>query len=182
MTDDDHRHRLTRRDALAVLVGGALAVSAWTAQNTIEAADGTLTDAEVDTLVAAADVLYPSMVDPSPEYVETYVIGRYALSDARIDGLRSALDAVEETSVRETGRQFAELAPGRRESVLRATGAHRSYPDPDGNTAQRIRYYVINDLLYAFYTTPQAGELVGNPNPTGHPGGIEEYRTGPSDG
>jgi hypothetical protein len=52
-------------------------------------------------------------------------------------------------------------------------------PDPDGTDAGRVRYYVVNELLYALYASPTGGELVGIENPRGYPGGTASYRRGP---
>ncbi|WP_152042650.1 gluconate 2-dehydrogenase subunit 3 family protein [Salinigranum salinum] len=167
---------LTRRDALLALAGtGIVASTALTTGET----DGALTDADIESLLDLAEVLYPSAVEPTAEFVETYVVGRYRSNDERLAGLKSALQVVRRTSVRETGRSLGALDIETRDKVLRATGGDRAYPDPEGTTAQKVRYHIINDLLYALYTTPKGGELVGNPNPTGYPGGVEAYQQGP---
>lgn len=168
--------QLTRRDALIALAAGGITVSAALETDAVE---GELTDSDVETLVHLAEVLYPSAVEPTTEFVETYVVGRYRSDAERVAGLKTALQAVRRTSRTETGRSLGALDVDTRDGVLRATGGDRAYPDPEGTTAQRIRYYVINDLLYALYTTPKGGELVGNPNPTGYPGGTEAYQHGP---
>jgi hypothetical protein len=58
-------------------------------------------------------------------------------------------------------------------------GVHTADEDPDGTTAERIRFYVVNELLFALYASPAGGRLVGIENPQGHPGGAESYRRGP---
>jgi hypothetical protein len=168
--------KLTRRDALLALAGSGIVAS--TALTRDEVA-GEFTASDVDTLVALAEVLYPSAVEPTTEFVETYVVGRYRSDEERLTGLRSALEVVRRTSRRETGRSVDALDVEDRDAVLRATGGDRAFPDPDGTTAQQVRYYIINDLLYALYTTPKGGELVGNTNPPGYPGGTEAYQQGP---
>lgn len=168
--------KLTRRDALIALASVGVAASAAADP---ESGDGEFTDSDVATLVDIAEVLYPSAVEPTEEFVETYVVGRYRSHRDRAANLRSALQVVRRTSMRETGRSLGALDLETRDAVLRATGGDQAYPDPEGTTAQRVRYYVINDLLYALYTTPTGGELVGNPNPTGYPGGTEAYQHGP---
>jgi hypothetical protein len=170
--------KLTRRDALLALASSGIVAS--TALDRDEVGDDTeFTDTDVDTLVSLAEVLYPSAVEPTPEFVETYVVGRYRSDEQRLSGLKASLQAVRRTSRRETGRSLDALDIETRDEVLRATGGDRAYPDPEGTTAQKVRYYIINDLLYALYTTPKGGELFGNPNPTGYPGGIEAYQQGP---
>lgn len=168
--------KLTRRDALLALASAGIVASA--ALET-DAMDQEFTESDIETLVHLADVLYPSAVEPTAEFVETYVVGRYRSDEERLSNLKSALQTVRQTSRRETGRSIGALDVDTRSDVLRATGGDRAYPDPEGTEAQQVRYYVINDLLYALYTTPKGGELVGNPNPTGYPGGTEAYQRGP---
>jgi len=42
---------------------------------------------------------------------------------------------------------------------------------PGRTLAERVRYYVVNELLLALYASPTGGELVGLENPQGHPAG-----------
>jgi hypothetical protein len=172
--------QLTRRDALLALAGGGIVAS--TALDSTATSEDPIAADDVETLLHLAEVLYPSAVTPTPEFVRTYVTGRYRSDEERLAGLRSALDVVRRTSRRKTGRALGTLDVDTRDEVLRATGGGRAYPNPDGTTAQQVRYYVINDLLYALYTTPKGGELVGNPNPSGYPGGTESYQHRPDEG
>ena len=75
--------------------------------------------------------------------------------------------------------RFAALGADRRDTVLRQLGVHTADEDPDGTRAERIRYYVVNELLYALYASPTGGELVGIENPQGYPGGRASYQRGP---
>jgi hypothetical protein len=52
-------------------------------------------------------------------------------------------------------------------------------PDPDGFSAERVRFYLVNELLYALYSSPTGGTLLGLENPQGYPGGSESYQQGP---
>jgi len=45
----------------------------------------------------------------------------------------------------------------------------------------RVRYYLVNDLLFALYSSPTGGKLVGIENPQGHPGGTGSYQQPPND-
>jgi hypothetical protein len=56
----------------------------------------------------------------------------------------------------------------------------RTGSSPNGNIPERIRYYVVNQLLYGLYTAPTGGRLLGIENPVGHPGGFESYQKEPS--
>lgn len=165
---------LNRRDALTALAGGSLVTIDAVRSTLFDEYTTSLSSQEKESLVSLAEVLYPSSVTVSTDFIDTYITGRYELSDEHISGLRKSLDIVQRTSRHETGQKLTALPVDDRDAVLRATGADRAFPDPDGTTAQQIRYYIIDELLYAFYTTPKGGRLVGNPNPTGHPGGIEE--------
>jgi len=42
----------------------------------------------------------------------------------------------------------------------------------DGSDVERLNYYLVDELLFAFYSSPTGGELVGNQNPRGYPGGF----------
>ena len=130
---------LTRRDAVLALAGGGVAVGAkavaeGAAGDTAAGGAASLSDTDLETLVAAAEVLYPTSVGASREFVEAYATRRFA---------------------------------------------DRAYPDPAGTAPQRIRYYVLNGLLYALYASPRGAELVGSTNPEGYPGGQEAYQRRP---
>jgi len=170
---------LTRRDALLALTGGGLYASAKLAEEATSG-DATVDGVDLDTLEAVAEVVYPSSVEGSREFIETYVLGRQSVDEGYRSGLRAALAAIRRTSRRETGRGYASLDEGPRDEVLRATGSARAHPDPEGTEAQRVRYYVVDGLLYGFYATPRGAGLVGNENPTGYPGGIDVYQQPPS--
>jgi hypothetical protein len=59
-------------------------------------------------------------------------------------------------------------------------GVHTADPDSEGTDPERVRFHVVNELLYALYTSPTGGELVGIENPQGYPGGTASYREGPA--
>jgi hypothetical protein len=65
------------------------------------------------------------------------------------------------------------------DEALREMGVHTAEPDPAGTTAERVRYYLVNEVLYALYASPKGGELVGIENPQGYPGGANSYQQGP---
>lgn len=170
---------LTRRDAMIALGGLGLTSTAW-----IEGSEGTadgLSAEDVETLIALSEPLYPSGVTVTPEFIRTFVGGQRQLDSDHVAGIVDALDSVRRESRRQTGYRPTELDPSARDALLRSMGVARAYPDPDGEAVQRIRYYVVNNLLYALYTTPKGGELVGNPNPPGYPGGTTAYQAGPED-
>ena len=169
---------LTRRDALVALG----AVGAGTAAVGL----GTLGGSESDengrirqTLVAAAEVVYPSELSGIETFVETFLEGRLDRED-HAAGLHETTVELDDLAVEWYDDRFAALSPEDRDRLLREVGAHTADEDPGGTTAQRVRYYVVNELLLALYSSPTGGELVGLENPQGHPGGIDSYRRGPS--
>jgi hypothetical protein len=168
---------LTRRDALLALAGSGVAIGGKSAVDglTSSTEDSTISPTDVATLVATAEVLYPSQIDPSEEFVTTYVSARFERGDDQ-EQVAEALAHLRKASRRETGRAFHSLSRADRDTVLRGTGADRAHPDPSGTRSQQLRYFVINELLYALYSTPKGAGLVGNTNPDGYPGGIEAYQ------
>jgi len=176
---------LSRRDAVAALgaLGAGGAAAAVGLQEGGETATGKgdrVSDEEVvDTLVAAAAVLYPSAVGGIDEFVETFTSGR--LDDGpHAAGLREAVAALETRAEAWYNDEFAALSVDDRDSLLRETGAAAADADPGGTPSERIRYYIVNELLLALYSSPTGGELVGIENPQGHAGGLDSYQRGPT--
>ncbi|MFD1640597.1 gluconate 2-dehydrogenase subunit 3 family protein [Halohasta litorea] len=164
---------LTRRDAVAALGAlGAGTAGAGCLQE--DASDESVQEA----LVATAEVLYPSAVEGIDEFVETFLAGRLD-EGPHAEGVRAAVDALETRAESWYGDRFAGLAVGDRDSVLQEAGVAAAEEDPDGTPAERIRYYVVNELLLALYSSPTGGELVGIENPQGHAGGLDSYQRGP---
>jgi hypothetical protein len=130
----------------------------------------------VATLAAAAEVLYPSAVAGHREFVDTYVAGRVADRPAYRSGLAATVAELDDLAREWMGDPYADLPADRRDALLDELGADTAEGDPDGTLAERLRYYVVEDLLFALYTTPTGGRLVGTENPVGYPGGTVSYR------
>lgn len=170
--------RLTRRDALAAiaaggLVGGSLLASELAVGERADGSEGAgerFDDAEVGTLVAVATAVYPTTVSTDPSFVEAYT---RRVSPERRAAMRDAMAALEDHTHRLRGRAFTALSSSEREAALRELGVDRVHPRPDGTDPERIRYHLVNTLLYALFSTPRGSELIGITNPTGYPGGYE---------
>jgi hypothetical protein len=193
---------LTRRDALAALAafGGSTAgCAAPTAQSGVGdeegpgASDGEGDDAvakpderTLRTLAAAAEVVFPSELSGHREFVETYVLGRIEGRPEYRTGLVRTAEELDATARDWQDAGFAALDPAVRDRLLRDLGVDGADPEPEGTITGRVRYYVVNELLYALYSSPTGGELVGIENPIGHPGGTASYQrarpTGSDDG
>ncbi|MFC5134373.1 MULTISPECIES: gluconate 2-dehydrogenase subunit 3 family protein [Haloferacaceae] len=187
---------LTRRDAVAALAAvgatGGVAVGVRRMQDreggedaaTDGASAGDPSDRDTNegtvraTMVAVAEVVYPGEVDGIDEFVDRFLDGRLDGS-AHASGLREAVGELADASQAWHDAPVEELPAAEREELLRGIGADTADEDPDGTTAERVRYYVVNDLLLALYASPTGGELVGIENPQGHPGGAESYQRGP---
>jgi len=171
--------QLSRRDAIAALAAvGVGAGAAYAGRESDDPPSGEL-GPDVETLVAVAAVVYPDEVTGLEAFVEAYAERRAAADDAHARGVRAAMAELNDRSEAWYDADFAELSAEDRDSLLREMGADTAEEDPAGTTAERVRYYVVNDLLLALYASPTGGELVGIENPQGHPGGTNSYQRGP---
>ncbi|WP_299331156.1 gluconate 2-dehydrogenase subunit 3 family protein [Haloplanus sp.] len=177
---------LSRRDALAalaatgVVAGGSVALADDGTDGNVDPADGVpenvIGDDTVAILAAVGSVVYPDATTGIDPFVETYVSGR--LSDDP-DHRRGVVDAAAELDA--TARDWfdapvTELDRSTCDRLLRELGVDAVDPDPEGSLSGRVRFYIVNELLYAFYSSPTGGRLVGIENPVGYPGGTESYR------
>lgn len=179
--------QLTRRDVIAALAatgitvgGGAIYLSSDESGPTDDDAPGyRLDDHTLRTMTAAAAVLYPSRVENVATFVTRYLRGKVEDRPDHGRGIEDAAAYLDEYTTAWYDTGFADLDQSGRSDALDGMNADTAAPDPDGSDVQRVRYYVVNELLYALYTTPTGGELVGLENPRGHPGGLDSYRRGP---
>lgn len=176
---------LTRRDAMAALTaaGAATAIGGSLSWGLLsdgdEATDtGRFGEDERATLTALAEVLYPSVVTEVPAFVERYTVGRVTDRPEYASGMVEALATLDDYGQQWADDRFADLPRDRREALLESMGVPTASPDPDGIDPERVRFYLVNELLFALYATPTGGELVGIENPQGYPGGTASYRRG----
>jgi len=169
--------KLTRRDAVSALtaLGGSVAVAGCSgAEQTAQQPDAEIRE----TMVAAAEVLYPDAVTGIDDFVNTFLDSRLD-GETHAAGVADAVAAVNDRAQSWYDDRFAELSAADRDSLLREMAADTAEPRRDGSTAEEVRYYVVNELLLALYSSPTGGELVGIENPQGHAGGIDSYQRGP---
>jgi hypothetical protein len=184
---------LTRRDALAALsaagatIGGGVLAARFDPPRADDGAEQSDDDADpdalpslstglLDLLDAVAGVVYPDGVANRRAFVESYVLGRVADRPDYRDGLREAAAQLDAVARDWYDAPYADLDADTRDLILRDLGVETADPDPEGPITDRIRFYLVNDLLFAFYSSPTGGRLVGIENPIGHPGGIESYQ------
>lgn len=176
---------LSRRDALAALAAtGAVGVAGATVLGDVDGSDADI-DADPDapvpddtlaTLVAVAETVYPSDATGVDSFVETYVAGRLDDDPAHRDGVAAAATDLDATARDWFDAPLTDLDRSTRDRLLRDLAVDTADPAPDGALSGRVRFYLVNELLYAFYASPTGGRLVGIENPIGHPGGTESYR------
>lgn len=167
---------LTRRDALVSLgVAGAATGGAYT----ITRLDNDDAEDVVQRLSPVAEVVYPSEVEVTAEFLETYVVGRVKSRDGYIEGVVDALNTLDDYTRNLRDEDFSDASSDARNSLLRYMGVDEAEPNPEGTDPERVRYYLVNELQYVLYTTPVGGRLVGIENPVGHPGGLGTYRREP---
>ena len=170
--------KLNRRDVLKALtaagvtVGGGAALLEWTA-------DESFNDHDRATLHAVAGTVYPGELEGVESFVDGFVSGRVEGDPERAAGIADAVATLDEYSREWEDRAFVELDTPTRDGTLRAMGVDTADPDPDGTGRQRVRYYLVNELLFALFSSPTGGELVGLENPQGHPGGTGSYQQPP---
>ncbi|AXG09974.1 gluconate 2-dehydrogenase subunit 3 family protein [Haloplanus rubicundus] len=174
---------LSRRDALAALAATGVAGVAGTAfLDDGDEATGTdpaapdatpVPDDGLATLVAVAETVYPSAAEGVDTFVETYVAG---LPDDRRDEVLAVAADLDATARDWFDAPPADLDRSTRDDLLRDLGVDVADPDADGYLSERIRFHLVNELLYAFYASPTGGRLVGIENPIAYPGGTESYQ------
>ncbi|TKX77384.1 gluconate 2-dehydrogenase subunit 3 family protein [Halorubrum sp. SD626R] len=183
---------LTRRDAAAALAalgatgGVALGVrrpgtgeaGERGAPSDEAAGEGLPDEAVRESMRAVAAVVYPEAVSGVDAFVDGFLDGRLDGS-AHGEGIRAAVADAESAARSWYDASIADLPASDREAVLHELGVDTAEEDPHGTTAERVRYYVVNELLLALYSSPTGGELVGIENPQGYAGGAESYTRGP---
>jgi len=176
--------KLTRRDAaaaLAALGAGGVAAAGLAGdanENDRRSINGVDEAAIRETMVAAAEVLYPDAVTGIDAFVDGFLDSRLA-GETHAAGVADAVAAINDRAESWYDDRFAALDADTRDSVLREMAADTAEPRRDGSTAEEVRYYVVNELILALYSSPTGGELVGIENPQGHAGGIDSYQRGP---
>lgn len=188
--------RLSRRDALTALAAAGIAATAGCGSQSdgetdVPTEESTPTEGSVegdgptatatatpeavtsmDTLVALAEVLYPSEAEPTSEFVETFMYGRINDEEAYRAELESGVETLNRLANDQHGEDFHALDADQRVSVIENTDLRTGASDEEGSDVERTNYYLLDELLFAFYSSPVGGELVGSTNPRGFPGGF----------
>lgn len=170
-------YELTRRDALKALGAAGITVGGGAAALSLtDGDDEPLSEHDRATIHAVALTVYPTEVGGVREFVDSFLAGRLDDDPARAEALSDAVAALDGYAREWESEAFVDLSATTQEETLRAFGVAIAEPDPDGDPRQRVRYYLVNELQFALYSSPTGGELVGIENPQGHPGGTTSYQ------
>lgn len=180
-------YELSRRDALIALGASGITVGAGalTWQQVQDGEDrgdddgGGFSERQRATLLALARTIFPEPVSNVESFVEQYVVGKARERPEYAAGMVDALDELEAYAQTWEETHFAALDDEARDRLLREFSVDTAEPDPDGRRQERVRYYLVNELQFALYSSPTGGELVGLENPQGHPGGTGSYQLPP---
>ena len=170
---------LSRRDALTALTAAGIASTAGcssllggdddtSGDNNEQAGDAS----PMETLLSLAGVLYPSEVETNEEFIETYMMGRITDEEAYQEELESGVETLNQLAQDEQDAPFHALDHEGKVAVIDGTEIRTGGSVEDGSDVERLNYYLVDELLFAFYSSPTGGELVGNQNPRGYPGGF----------
>ena len=173
--------KLTKRDALAALAGLGMAIGLVQHRTHVHSLEEDIDQEDIQNLLAVCDVIFPRQVETTPEFVKTFVIGRIKFRPNYQKNLRASVSRINQVSNQKYGKDFYSLLFKTREKIFREMALDQVSPDPDGPMPNKVRYYVINELLFALYTSPIGGQLLGNENPIGYAGGLDAYQQAPRD-
>ncbi|MBX0285392.1 gluconate 2-dehydrogenase subunit 3 family protein [Haloarcula salinisoli] len=176
MRELDRRDVLTALGAAGITVGGGAALLEWADD---EDGEPLVTDHQRRTLHAVATTVYPSEVSGVESFVDGYMSRRLRADTDRADSVIDALSELNSYALDWEDATFPDLTAQKRDETLRAMGVAEADPIPDGAARERVRYYLVNELVYGLYSSPTGGELVGIENPQGYPGGTESYQQPP---
>ncbi len=163
---------LSRRDALGALgVAGITSTAGCTDLFASDETDEPEDSEPIETLVGLAEVLYPSDIEPTAEFIETYLFGRITDEAAYEEELAHGVEAIDALADEQFETTFLDLDTDERVELFEETELRSGDSVAAGSSIERINYHLVDELLFAFYSSPTGGELVGNANPRGYPGG-----------
>ena len=177
-------HELTRRDAIAALSAAGVATAAgvsltWDSESDD---DQPLSEQDRKRLHALAEILYPSEVTGTAAFVDSYVAGRIDDRPERAAEIADSLASLDRSARKRRDQSFLALSQDRQEELLQEMGIDVVDSDPEGSDTEQMRFYLVNELLFALYTSPTGAKLAGIENPQGHPGGTTSYQQPPGSG
>jgi hypothetical protein len=172
---------LSRRDALTALAAAGITATAGCGSSEDDGSETNTDDGSteeqpdltsMETLVAVGEVLYPSDVEVTEEFVETFMFGRITDEAAYEEELNAGIETLDGLAMDQHGEPFGSLDESQRVTLFEESELRSGDSVPDGSDIERVNYHILDELLFAFYSSPTGGEMVGNTNPRGYPGGF----------
>jgi hypothetical protein len=111
-------------------------------------------------------------VEVTEEFVNTYMYGRITDEQSYQQKLTSGVETLDSEAQSAHDSPFRALTEDQRVSLIESTDLRSGGSVPDGTAIEQVNYHLIDELLFAFYASPAGGEMVGNTNPRGWPGGF----------
>lgn len=166
--------KLTRRKTLLGLLGlsSTASLGVYELSDEYDKRRGSLSRRHLEGLLTIADVVHPSEPDQFETILTGYVTG---LTDSRKRVLLGTLAELDQVSYSQLGIPFRSLSASEATLLLKALGVDRVQSSPQGPLAERIRFHLVNSVLYAVLTDPVGTNVLGIDNPVGHPGGFSSY-------
>lgn len=161
----------SRRGVLAGVVSGstlgALAVSGLAEFRAPEIDH--LSDRDLEVLLAIADAIHPTeptrFRSPLVRYLEEK-------SDQRRGELQYTRIEFDQLAVRRTGAGFVSMNARQARLFLHTIGVSRVQSQRKGTLVERIRFHLLNTVLYVTMTDPAGTAIFDISNPIGYPGGM----------
>lgn len=167
---------LSRREALLGLLGVSTGVSLSTYELTGNryGSDGrrSLSRRDREALLTIADIVHPANPGGFEPVIARYVRRLPASRERALLGTLSELDGV---SRRQLGAGFGSLSTPEARLLLEGLGVDGVQSNRQGTLAERIRFHLINSVMYALLTDPSGTAVLGIDNPVGYPGGFSSY-------
>ncbi len=171
---------LTRRRTLGILaLASAGSVSIHELTRSPSTGSGSLSERQVQKLLTIVDVVYPSS-DPRQfePTVRNYVD---SLPEERRQILLGTLAELDRITADALGQPLGAASTPGVIMVMKRIGVDRVQSKPRGMLAERIRFHLVNSIMYALLTEPRVTRSFGIDNPVGYPGGFSSYISGESE-
>lgn len=165
---------LTRDDAMAALWASGVEPGA------VDTTDNDSCDVPTRTMVSLAETLYPSVVEVTADFVETYLLGRVAADDTDRERLVEGAEILNYWAGLAFGRPFPRLDRSERARLLdEDMGVGLEDPVPDGSEIERLRFHTVDEIVFAFYASPTGKTFASQETALVGTSARETYRPGP---
>lgn len=174
-------HPYTRRKAIQVVAGGGI-----TGLLSVVASDrlsnkrptgmqSNISRGDFRTIQSVAEVVCPSPIRVNDDLITLIV---EFIPETRHPLLSTTCFELNEYSLKTYGAQYYQIdSVPARDKILRQLGVHRVHSNSTGLFPQRVRYHLVNTILYVIFTHPVGSSIVGQTNPVGFAGGFAKYQS-----